>query len=157
MNLIIDKKAGDNDFDEIIEKAVSATLDCEGIKENCQISVTLCDNEEITKLNEAYMGRKGPTDVLSFPMVEFDGERHMLSSGKTYDGDELVLGDIVISVEKAKAQATEYGHSLRREVGFLTVHSMLHLLGFDHKEENEQKMMREEEKHILSAIDLPRE
>lgn len=156
MNLIINKETADNDFDEIIEKAALAALCCEGVEENCQISVTLCDNEEITRLNEAYMGRVGPTDVLSFPMMEFDEAGRMLPSSMTYDGDELLLGDIVISLEKAKAQAEEYGHSLRREVGFLTIHSMLHLLGFDHNEDEEREAMQREEKKILSAIDLPR-
>ena len=81
----------------------------------------------------------------------------MIPESKVYDGDKLVLGDIVISLERAAEQAKEFGHSERREVGFLTVHSMLHLLGYDHMEEGEREKMQAKEKKILTAINLPRE
>lgn len=156
MELIIDKTVQTDEFDKIIEKAASAALAEEGISDNCQISVTLCSNEEIASLNEEYMKREGPTDVLSFPMLMFDGEHNIIPESMVYDGENLVLGDIVISLERAKSQAAEYGHSVMREVGFLTVHSMLHLTGYDHMEEEERHKMQAKEKKILEAINLPR-
>lgn len=156
MNLIIEKLTDTDEFDDIIEKAAQAALDEQGIGEECEISVTLCSDREITELNGQYMQREGATDVLSFPMLSFENGT-ILPESKDYDGDKLLLGDIVISVERARAQAEEYGHSVRREVGFLTVHSMLHLLGFDHMEEDEREAMQAKEKKILAAIRLPRE
>lgn len=157
MELTIEKSIKTDEFDEIIEKAIRTALSEEKIEQECEISVTLCSNEEITALNEEYMKREGPTDVLSFPMLSFDEERKMLPESMVYDDGLLVLGDIVISVEKAKRQAEEYGHSVMREVGFLTVHSMLHLLGYDHLEEDERKIMQSKEKIILNDMNLPRE
>lgn len=157
MELTIEKSIKTDEFDEIIEKAVRAALSEEKVDEECEISVTLCSNEEIAALNEEYMKRVGPTDVLSFPMLSFDGQRKMLPESMVYDDGILVLGDIVISVEKAKSQAEEYGHSVMREVGFLTVHSMLHLLGYDHMEEKEREIMQSKEKIILKEMNLPRE
>ena len=129
----------------------------EKVTEECEISVTLCDNEEIAVLNDQYMGRQGPTDVLSFPLLDFIKEGEIDEESKDYDGDYLLLGDIVISIPRAKEQAEEFGHSLKREVGFLTVHSMLHLLGYDHMEDDERERMQEKERTILKAINLPRE
>lgn len=157
MELTIEKSIKTDEFDEIIEKAIRTALSEEKIEQECEISVTLCSNEEITALNEEYMKREGPTDVLSFPMLSFDEERKMLPESMVYDDGLLVLGDIVISVEKAKRQAEEYGHSVMREIGFLTVHSMLHLLGYDHMEEDERKIMQSKEKIILNDMNLPRE
>ena len=128
MELTIEKSIKTDEFDEIIEKAIRTALSEEKIEEECEISVTLCSNEEITALNEEYMKREGPTDVLSFPMLSFDEDRKIIPESMVYDGGLLVLGDIVISVERAESQAAQFGHSLMREVGFLTVHSMLHLL-----------------------------
>lgn len=156
MELIIDKTVETDEFDGIIEKAVMAALREEGFPDTCQISVTLCTDEEITALNGEYMEREGATDVLSFPMLMFDGEGAPVPESMVYDGESLVLGDIVISVDRAKSQAAEYGHSVMREVGFLTVHSMLHLMGYDHMEEEERAHMQEKEKKILAAINLPR-
>lgn len=156
MELIIDKTVETDEFDGIIEKAVDAALREEGFPDTCQISVTLCTDEEITALNGEYMEREGATDVLSFPMLMFDGEGVSIPESRVYDGESLVLGDIVISVDRAKSQASEYGHSVMREVGFLTVHSMLHLMGYDHMEEEERAHMQEKEKKILAAINLPR-
>lgn len=156
MELIIDKTVETDEFDGIIEKAVGAALCEEGFPDTCQISVTLCTDEEITALNGEYMEREGPTDVLSFPMLMFDEEGAPVPESMVYDGESLVLGDIVISIDRAKSQAAEYGHSVMREVGFLTVHSMLHLTGYDHMEEEERALMQEKEKKILAAINLPR-
>lgn len=157
MELTIEKSIKTDEFDEIIEKAIRTALSEEKIEEECEISVTLCSNEEITALNEEYMKREGPTDVLSFPMLSFDEDRKIIPESMVYDGGLLVLGDIVISVERAESQAAQFGHSLMREVGFLTVHSMLHLLGYDHMKEDEREIMQSKEKIILNKMNLPRE
>lgn len=157
MELIIERTIEDTSFDEVIELAIKASLSEEDMDENCEISVTLCTNEEISVLNKEYMGREGATDVLSFPQLAFDEDKCIFEDSMTYNGDNLLLGDIVISLERAAEQAEEYGHSMKREVGFLTVHSMLHLLGYDHMEDAEREEMRAKEKKILSAINLPRE
>ena len=157
MELIIERTIEDTSFDEVIELAIKASLAEEDMDENCEISVTLCTNEEIAELNKEYMGRDGATDVLSFPQLAFDEDKCIFEDSMTYNGDNLLLGDIVISLERAAEQAEEYGHSMKREVGFLTVHSMLHLLGYDHMEDAEREEMQAKEKKILSAINLPRE
>ena len=157
MELIIERTIEDTSFDEVIELAIKASLAEEDMDENCEISVTLCTNEEIAGLNKEYMGRDGATDVLSFPQLAFDEDKCIFEDSMTYNGDNLLLGDIVISLERAAEQAEEYGHSMKREVGFLTVHSMLHLLGYDHMEDAEREEMQAKEKKILSAINLPRE
>ena len=120
----------------LIRKAVKATLKYEGIKNNVEVSVTFTDDESIRVLNSQYRSIDRATDVLSFPLEE---DIESLSSEVL-----LMLGDIVISLERAKAQAEEFGHSFERETAFLCVHSMLHLLGYDHEtgEEDELDMRR---------------
>ncbi|MCI5755828.1 MAG: rRNA maturation RNase YbeY, partial [Firmicutes bacterium] len=109
------------DLRRLVKRAVLAVLDFEDFGRRAEVSVTFTDNEGIHALNREYRNVDRPTDVLSFP----------LSDGEDYDtdGDAVLLGDIVISLERAQTQAEEYGHSFEREVAFLTVHSMLHLLG----------------------------
>ena len=116
----------------------------------------ITDNDGIQQINKEYREIDAPTDVLSFPILEFDEDGVMLEDSGDYDGDLLLLGDIVISLERAAEQAKEYGHSLQREVGFLTVHSTLHLLGFDHMEEPYTTVMRDREKEIMNIMDLHR-
>lgn len=157
MELIIERTLDDTRFDEVISLAVKASLAEEDMDEAVEISVTLCTNEEIAELNKEYMNRDGATDVLSFPQLSFDEDKCIFEDSMTYNGDNLLLGDIVISLERAAEQAAEYGHSERREVGFLTVHSMLHLLGYDHMEDADREEMQAKEKKILSAMNLPRE
>ena len=157
MELIIERTIEETSFDEVIELAIKASLAEEDMDDACEISVTLCTNEEIAVLNKEYMGREGATDVLSFPQLAFDEDKCIFEDSMTYNGDNLLLGDIVISLERAAEQAAEYGHSERREVGFLTVHSMLHLLGYDHMEDADREEMQAKEKKILVAMNLPRE
>ena len=131
----------------LIRKSCNAVLVNEGFEEDCEVSVTFVDNEEIAQLNGDFRNKPQPTDVLSFPLGEED----------TYDVDQdtgaILLGDIVISLEKAMEQAELYGHTLQREVAFLTVHSMYHLLGYDHLDEGEQKkQMRTREKEIMKLL-----
>lgn len=133
------------DLRRLVKKAVLATLEFEDFGRRAEVSVTFTDNEKIHALNREYRNVDRPTDVLSFP----------LSDGEDYDtdGDAVLLGDIVISLERAQTQAEEYGHSFEREVAFLTVHSMLHLLGYDHETspEDERDMFARQDEILISA------
>ncbi len=136
----------------LIRKCCHAVLESEGIKHDAEVSVSLVNNEEIHELNKEYRGIDRSTDVLSFPLGE-NGE---------YDEDAetgaYILGDIVISLETALKQSQIYGHSLEREIGFLTVHSMLHLLGYDHEESSlAERLMREKEESILATLGISRD
>ena len=119
--------------------------------EDSEVSVTLTDNAYIHTLNKEYRGIDRPTDVLSFALRE--SEEPGISGGLEVD----VLGDIIISVERAEEQAAEYGHSLRREMAFLAVHGMLHLLGYDHMEEAEREEMEREQRFVMEQLGIPRE
>ncbi|HJB22235.1 MAG TPA: rRNA maturation RNase YbeY [Candidatus Fournierella merdavium] len=135
----------------LIRRSCNAVLEFEGFEQPAEISVTFVDNAEIQTLNAQYRGKDMPTDVLSFPLGE-DGK---------YDVDQdtgaCLLGDIVISMEKAMEQAELYGHPLQREVAYLTVHSMLHLLGYDHEQGGLAAVkMREKEEAVLIQLGLPR-
>lgn len=123
-----------------IKKSIRAAAREMGDKK-CEVSVLVCDNSAIRELNAAWRNIDRETDVLSFPMED----------------DSPLLGDIVLSLEKAYEQAKEYGHTAAREIGFLTVHSMLHLYGYDHMEEEERAEMRKMEEKILKSIGLIRE
>lgn len=119
--------------------------------ENGEVSVTLTDNAYIHKLNKEYRGIDRPTDVLSFALNESE-------EPEVDDGPDInVLGDLVISVERAREQAADYGHSVRREVAFLTVHGMLHLLGYDHMEEADRLEMEKEQRFVMEKLGIPRE
>ena len=135
----------------LIRRSCNAVLEFEKFEGPAEISVTFVDNARIAELNAEYRNKPTPTDVLSFPLGE-DG---------VYDTDPdtgaKILGDIVISMEKAMEQAEMYGHPLQREVAFLTVHSMLHLLGYDHEQGGLAAVhMREKEEAVLIQLGLPR-
>ncbi len=135
----------------LIREAVEATLDFEDYRNICEVSVTFTDNEGIRELNNKFRQIDRPTDVLSFPLFDFDGE----SEEPPVDDIMNMLGDIVISLEKAQEQAEEFGHSFEREVAFLCVHSMLHLLGYDHEtSEEDDKNMRARQSEIMNIIGL---
>lgn len=112
-----------------IRQAIAATLEYEGFAYPAEVSVTFCDNKYIKDLNKNYRDKNSATDVLSFPIFDFDQEDELLVDP---DG-RLPLGDIVISLERAAEQAREIGNSFKREVAFLAIHSTLHLLGYDHE------------------------
>ena len=134
----------------LIRRAVVATLAYEGFANAAQVSVTFTDNEGIRVLNRTYRQIDRETDVLSFPLIDFEGGEEPPT-----DEAEVMLGDIVLSLEKAEAQAEEFGHSVEREVAFLTVHSMLHLLGYDHVNSDEEDAeMRRRQREILENIGL---
>ena len=135
----------------LIRRCCNAVLTNEQFKGSAEISVTIVDDEAIHELNLKHRGMDKPTDVLSFPLGENGVYDHNPSSGAA------LLGDIVISMQRAMEQAEEYGHSLDREVAFLTVHSMLHLLGYDHVNGGlEALRMREKEETVLTQLGLKR-
>lgn len=133
-----------SDLEKLIETVIEKAFEYENVEPR-NVSVLICDNDEIKKLNGQFRDIDLPTDVLSFPMYDEDGE---------LDPDEL--GDIVISLERAAAQAEEFGHSLRREVAFLTAHSMLHLFGYDHIDDSEREEMFEKQEEILAQLGITR-
>lgn len=136
----------------LIRRCCHAVLEEEDFGSDAEVSVTFVDNETIHQLNRQYRNVDLPTDVLSFPLGE-NGEYDI-----DLDTGAKLLGDIVISIPKAMEQAEEYNHSLEREIGFLTVHSMLHLLGYDHVNGGlEQVHMREKEETVLTKLGLKRD
>lgn len=139
----------------IIKKCINAALAAEGVTFPCEINVLITDDKGIHAINKASRDVDRPTDVLSFPMFQLNAG--VLPEDVTDFCDPetglVPLGDMVISLERAIAQAKEYGHTLRREIGYLTIHSVLHLLGYDHLDEGEEKKkMREREEVIASGI-----
>lgn len=136
-------------FKLVLRRAVMATLEYEGVPFDSEVSITLCDNEYIKALNKRYREKDSATDVLSFPMYDFNTE-------ELYGTDEFIsLGDIVISIERAKEQAKEIGHTFLEEVAFLAIHSTLHLLGYDHErspEDDEAQCSAQRE--IVSTLEI---
>jgi probable rRNA maturation factor len=135
-----------------IERLINFTAKKENIEEQSEVSVTFVSNERIHEINLEYREKDSPTDVISFAMEEL-GEGEVELKGKEMP---RVLGDIIISVPKAKEQAEEYGHSFTRELGFLAVHGFLHLLGYDHMTEEDEKKMFTRQKDILNEYGLTR-
>ena len=141
--------------EKLIKKVVSKVLEEEKVLPEVDVYITLTNNEEIHKINKEYRDVDRPTDVLSFPMYE----RDEIASLKNDTDDEIekILGDIIVSVEKVKEQAEEYGHSFERELAYLVTHGMLHLLGYDHIIEEEKAVMRKREEEILETLNITRE
>jgi len=141
----------------LLERAIGTALDAEGVDVDCEINVLLTDDEGIHRTNLEMRGVDRPTDVLSFPMFD-------LQPGELPDEEDadpatglVPLGDMCISLERAAAQGSEYGHSLERELSYLTVHSMLHLLGYDHLDEGPMKQqMRGREEAIMAILGIGR-
>lgn len=136
----------------LVRRCCHAVLIAEQFHEDAEVSISFVNNEQIRQLNNEFRGKDIPTDVLSFPLGENGVYDRNLETGM------LQLGDVVISMEKAVEQAKIYGHSLQREVGFLTVHSVLHLLGYDHETGGlDQVRMREKEESVLTSLGLQRD
>jgi len=133
---------------ELLDKAIKTCLHYENWDVDYEVSLSLVDNNEIRELNRMYRGKDYSTDVLSFPLLAED---------QIIDIEEKLLGDIVISVEKAAEQAQEYNHSFHREMGFLVIHSMFHLMGYDHDTEDATSDMRIREEAVLASLNLIRE
>lgn len=140
------------DFEKTIKKVLETALDCHKIKGDCEISVVFTNGQKIREINRQFRNIDRETDVLSFPQYEYETEGIL----KT-DDNPIVLGDIVINLEKAEEQSNDFNHSFMREVGYLAAHSVLHLLGYDHMKEDEKKRMREKEEEIMNKINLTRE
>ncbi len=142
---------------ELVKKVLKTGLDYMNFDDNSEISIMFVDNDEIHALNKLHRGIDRATDVLSFPLFEYDEEGNIMKDECDFgENGELILGDIVISLERAKEQAEEYGHSFEREVGFLTAHSLLHLLGYDHMTPDDEKEMFAYQEEILKLCNLSR-
>ncbi|MCF6137964.1 rRNA maturation RNase YbeY [Pseudalkalibacillus berkeleyi] len=138
---------------EEVKKLLIHAAKEEALEKTSELSVTFVSNERIQQINAEYRNIDRPTDVISFALEdEVEGEQEVLLS----DENPVLLGDIIISVEKAKEQAEEYDHSFSRELGFLAVHGFLHLLGYDHMNEKEEKVMFERQDVILESYGLNR-
>lgn len=149
------------DCKEIANTVVEGVLDYENCPYEAEVNLLLTMNKEIQEMNAEFRQIDKATDVLSFPMIDFEtiGEFDFLEEDDSYfncDTGEMMLGDIVISKEKVIAQAEEYGHTIKREYAFLIAHSMLHLLGYDHMEEQERLEMEKKQKEILEQLGITR-
>ena len=136
---------------KIISDVIRFALELENVHSKPEIGVCIVDNEEIKNLNKKFRAVDKETDVLSFPMIEFDGRPKDVLIKKN-----ILLGDIVISLPKVFEQAKEYGHTIEREIGFLTAHGILHLLGYDHINSEDEKIMFDKQEIILAKIGLVR-
>ena len=144
-----DDRMADSPLMAVFERAASLCVENEGLNpDNIEIRLSFVSKDEIHSLNKMYRNVDNHTDVLSFPLIEdFD---------RIDESGELLLGDVVICPEKAEEQAVEYGHSAEREFVYLFVHSVCHLLGYDHMDEDEKALMRQREEAVMSALDLER-
>lgn len=147
----------DVDYKAIADDIIPAALDYENCPYEAEVNLILTDNDAIQEINRDYREIDAPTDVLSFPMVDFERESdfgHVEERVEDYfnpETGELILGDIIISVEKVMEQAEKYGHSKERELAFLIAHSMLHLCGYDHMVDGEREVMERKQREILEA------
>lgn len=151
------------EFIKKLEEVIEFALKEEEVNIECEVSLVFVDNNEIKEINTNTRRINKETDVLSFPMLEYENKKVFKEIYKDYkfspsdfDGDELVLGDIVLSLEKALEQSGEFNHSYEREASYLVVHSVLHLLGYDHMENDEKKVMRKREEEILNKLNISR-
>ena len=143
MNLIITNQTDqDINMDDKLEDVITTVLETEGLSLNYEVSISFVDKDEIHRLNKYYRKVDRPTDVLSFPM----------DTDFMVEGVDAMLGDIVICMDVAKEQATDLGHSLDREIMYLTCHSTLHLLGYDHMNDDEKREMRAREKEVMKIL-----
>lgn len=154
----------EGNIEELLNKVIDFALSCEGIDFEYEVSVVLVDNNEIREINNQMRNIDKETDVLSFPMLDYpEGEvfKEVYSDKEFddsyFDGDNLVLGDIVLSLEKCTEQSEEFDHSFERECAYLTVHSVLHLLGYDHMIEEDKVRMRKREEEILNKLNIIRD
>lgn len=149
-------------YEDLIASVIEKVLEYEQCPYEAEINVVLTNNEEIKQVNKEFRNIDKPTDVLSFPMLEYENPSEFDDLEEAYEyfhpeTGELLLGDIMISVERAEEQAKEYGHTLQRELAFLIAHSMLHLCGYDHIEKEECIVMEQKQKDILEILGITRE
>ena len=156
------KRVLDFDYEEVIKNVVKRVVDTENCPYEVEVNVLLTNNEEIHEANKDFRNIDRPTDVLSFPMVDYDFPADFSLVNESPEGylnpetDELLLGDIMVSVDKVYSQAEEYGHGIKREFAFLIAHSMLHLLGYDHMEDEERVVMEAKQEAVLEALEITR-
>lgn len=161
MNIIIENMQNKKEFTDNIETLIKRTceecLKAEQFQYEAEISVLIVENEQIKEINKEHRNIDKATDVLSFPMTDIEGGKFNTPL-KAYDFEDgnLILGDIVLSLEKAYEQAEEYGHSIDREIAFLISHGVYHLLGFDHETEEQEKVMMDKQEKVLAAMGLER-
>lgn len=150
MDLLINNQSGENlDIRKDLEKVIREVLKLEEIDESkCEISLSLVDSKTIHRLNQEYRGVDRPTDVLSFPIEDFFNE----DKKEILKKDHLMLGDVIICLDIARKQAKDLGHSFKREIIYLTCHSILHLLGYDHMEDDDKRLMRSREKEVMKNL-----
>lgn len=155
-------KALNFDYEELLKRVIDACMDYEDCPYESEVSIVFTDDSRIQDINKEFRGIDKTTDVLSFPAVEYEAagdfshlEDHYTDCFHPETG-ELILGDIVISVERAMGQAQEYGHSIEREIAFLTAHSMFHLFGYDHMEEEERIVMEQKQNKVLDILQIRR-
>ena len=149
------------DAEALIRQVAEAALEAENCPYECEVDVLLTDNEAIREINLSERGIDAPTDVLSFPTAEYPapGDFSRMEEDLSLfhpETGELLLGDMVISLEKVLSQAEEYGHSVKRELAFLTAHSMYHLMGYDHMEEADRLVMEEKQEALLTKLGITR-
>ena len=165
MTILVENEAErepDFDYEEVIKAIIEKTVETEKCPYEIEVNVLLTGNDEIQEANRNFRDIDRPTDVLSFPMVDYSSPSDFSTvneSPECYlnpETDELVLGDIMISVDKVYEQAEEYGHSRKREFAFLIAHSMLHLLGYDHMEDEERVVMEAKQEAVLEALGITR-
>jgi len=147
-------------YNALMEQSVAAVLSSEGVRTETEVAITLVDNESIHQINLEQRQVDAATDVLSFPMIHFiegvDKESQVAQEPINPENNEVYLGDVVISWDKVVEQSADYGHSLERELSFLIVHSILHLLGYDHMDTLEEEVMIRKQKEIMLMMGLKR-
>lgn len=151
----------DIDYTALANKVAQQILDSENCPYEASVNLVITDNEEIKRVNAEFRNINAPTDVLSFPMIPFEtpADYSVVEDQDEYfdlDTDELLLGDVMISVDRVFSQAEEYGHSTEREFSFLFAHSMLHLLGYDHMEPDEAAVMEKKQAQALEVLRIRR-
>lgn len=151
----------DFDYQKVAEEVINAALDYVDFPYESELSITLTDLDGIHGINKEFRGIDAPTDVLSFPLIEYTkaGDFSELESIDIFNPEtgEAMLGDIVLCIPRIESQALEFGHSVKREYAFLIAHSMLHLFGYDHMTEDDAKVMEEKQKAILEILKISRE
>lgn len=144
-----------DDVRDFLRTVVTATLEHEKVNEPCYVSITVVDEDEIKEINNEHRGIDAVTDVLSFPVVNLIDGTYEENAGDFFEG-RLILGDVVLCAKRAREQSIEYGHSYERELGYLTCHSILHLIGYDHEEDFEREVMRQKEEAVMTKLNLRR-
>lgn len=158
----LEKEFVPDEYEQLIQRVVKQALFLEECPYEIELNITLTDNTGIQEINQEFRSMNKPTDVLSFPMISYEspadfyGLEEKKEAYFNMETGELLLGDIVISMEKAKEQAQMYGHTLERELAFLTAHSMLHLFGYDHMIDEERIEMEKRQEQILTSLNIRR-